>query len=47
MVKSETFNEIDEFREKEDMKRLEAVFFISGRFLTMQELLPQNISRTS
>ena len=39
MVKSETFNEIDEFREKEDMKKLEAVFFISGRFLTMQELI--------
>ncbi len=39
MVNSETFNEIDEFREKEDMKRLEAVFFISGRFLSMQELI--------
>ncbi|MBI2044376.1 SMC-Scp complex subunit ScpB [Candidatus Pacearchaeota archaeon] len=39
MVKSETLNEIDEFREKEDMKRLEAVFFISGRFLSMQELI--------
>lgn len=39
MVKSETLNEIDEFREKEDMKRLEAVFFISGRFLSMPELI--------
>ena len=39
MVSSETFNEIDEFREKEDIKKLEAVFFISGRFLSMQELV--------
>ncbi|MBI5803292.1 SMC-Scp complex subunit ScpB [Candidatus Pacearchaeota archaeon] len=39
MVKSETLSEIDEFREKEDMKRLEAIFFISGRFLSMQELI--------
>lgn len=36
---SETLDEIDEAREKEDMKRLEAVFFISGRFLNMQELI--------
>jgi len=36
---SKTLNEIDEAREKEDMKKLEAVFFVSGRFLNMQELI--------
>jgi len=36
---SKTIEEIDEAREKEDMKKLEAVFFISGRFLSMQELI--------
>ncbi len=38
-TKSETIKEIDETREKEDLKILEAVFFISGRFLSMQELI--------
>lgn len=36
---SKTAKEIDENREKEDMKKLEAIFFVSGRFLTMQELI--------
>ncbi len=36
---SKTIEEIDEAREKEDMKKLEAVFFICGRFLNMQELI--------
>ncbi len=36
---SRTSEEIDEAREKEDMKRVEAIFFVSGRFLTMQELV--------
>jgi segregation and condensation protein B len=36
---SKTIKEIDEIREKEDLKTLEAVFFISGRFLNMQELI--------
>ncbi len=36
---SRTLNEIDEAREKEDLRRLEAVFFVSGRFLNMQELI--------
>jgi len=36
---SKTIKEIDEIREKEDLKTLEAVFFISGRFLSMQELI--------
>ena len=39
MVTSRTLNEIDSAREKEDMKKLEAVFFVSGRFLNMQELI--------
>lgn len=29
----------DEIKEKEDMKKLEAIFFVSGRFLSMQELI--------
>jgi len=36
---SKTIEEIDESREKEDLKKLEAVFFVSGRFLNMQELI--------
>lgn len=39
MVTSETFDEVDSAREKEDMRKLEAVFFVSGRFLNMQELV--------
>tara|TARA_Y100000310_G_scaffold259244_1_gene267878 strand:+ start:239 stop:808 length:570 start_codon:yes stop_codon:yes gene_type:complete len=38
-ISSKTVGEIDEAREKEDLKKLEAVFFISGRFLSMQELI--------
>lgn len=38
-VSSKTLEEIDETREKEDLKKLEAVFFISGRFLNLQELI--------
>lgn len=34
-----TIKEIDEAREKEDLKKLEAVFFVSARFLNMQELI--------
>lgn len=36
---SKTLDEIDEAREKEDIQKLEAVFFVSARFLTMQELI--------
>ncbi len=39
MTNSKTIEEIDEAREKEDIKKLEAVFFICGRFLNMQELV--------
>lgn len=36
---SRTIEEIDDAREKEDLKKLEAVFFVAGRFLNMQELI--------
>jgi len=36
---SKTINEIDEAKEKENLKKLEAIFFVSGRFLSMQELI--------
>ena len=39
MQTRKTTNEMDEIREKEDLKKLEAIFFISGRFLNMQELI--------
>ena len=39
MPNSKTVEEIDEAREKEDLKKLEAVFFVSARFLNMQELI--------
>lgn len=39
MTTSKTLKEIDETRENEDLKILEAVFFISGRYLSMQELI--------
>jgi len=38
-VSAETAKEIDEARERGDLKKLEAVFFVSGRFLNMQELI--------
>lgn len=39
MQTSETINEIEDARQKENLKKLEAIFFVSGRFLTMQELI--------
>lgn len=39
VISSKTIDEIDEAKEREDLKTLEAVFFVSGRFLTMQELI--------
>ncbi len=36
---SKTLEEIDESKEKENLKKIEAIFFISGRFLNMQELI--------
>jgi len=38
-ISSKTIEEIDEAKEQEDLKTLEAVFFISGRYLSMQELI--------
>lgn len=39
MQTRKTTDEMDEIGEKEDLKKLEAIFFISGRFLNMQELI--------
>lgn len=39
MPTSKTVEEIDEAKERENLKILEAVFFVSGRFLNMQELV--------
>ncbi|MBU4069887.1 MAG: SMC-Scp complex subunit ScpB [Nanoarchaeota archaeon] len=38
-ISSKTLDEIDETNEKENLKKLEAIFFVSGRFLNMQELI--------
>ncbi len=38
-MKSDTLDEIDDSKQKQDMKTLEAIFFVSGRFLTMSELV--------
>jgi segregation and condensation protein B len=38
-VSSKTAGEIDESKEQEDLKILEAVLFVSGRFLNMSELI--------
>jgi len=39
VITSKTADEIDEAREKEDLKKLEAIFFVSGRFLGMKDLI--------
>lgn len=39
MVTSKTQKEVDEAQEVESLKKLEAVLFVSGRFLNMQELI--------
>ncbi|MDO8467620.1 MAG: SMC-Scp complex subunit ScpB [Nanoarchaeota archaeon] len=38
-VTSKTAEELDDAKEQENLRRLEAIFFISGRFLTVQELI--------
>lgn len=38
-VSSKTASEIDESREKQDLRKLEAILFVSGRFLSMQDLI--------
>ena len=39
MVSEKTIKEIDESKEIENLKILEAVFFVSGRFLNMSDLI--------
>ena len=38
-ISSKTLDEIDESKQKEDMKLLEAILFVSGRVLNMKELI--------
>jgi len=38
-ISAKTLDEIDEAKEKEDLKKIEAIFFVSGRWLNMQELI--------
>jgi Zn finger protein HypA/HybF involved in hydrogenase expression len=37
-LSSRTAIEIEEAKEKEDLKKIEAILFVSGRFLSMQEI---------
>ncbi len=39
MQLSKTIEEIEEAKQKENLKKLEAIFFVSGKFLNMQELI--------
>jgi len=39
VISKETISEIDSAREIENLKKLEAAFFISGRWLTIQDLI--------
>ena len=39
MVSGKTFEEIENTKEKENVKLIEAIFFVSGRFLKMAELV--------
>ena len=38
-ISKKTVNELDDSTENENLRKLEAIFFVSGRFLTMQELV--------
>ncbi|MDP2672199.1 MAG: SMC-Scp complex subunit ScpB [Nanoarchaeota archaeon] len=38
-VSAETIEEIEEAKQKENLKKLEAIFFVSGKFLTIPELI--------
>ncbi|MBU0894491.1 MAG: SMC-Scp complex subunit ScpB [Nanoarchaeota archaeon] len=38
-VSSKTIDEVDEACEKEDLKRIEAILFVSGRFLGMADII--------
>ena len=39
VISSKTASEIDEAKEEENLKELEAIFFVSGRFLNLPELV--------
>lgn len=39
MVNSETIKEIEEAKEKDNLKLIEAVLFVSGKYLNMQEII--------
>jgi len=38
-ITSKTASELDDEREKEDMKKIEAALFVSGRFLSLSDLI--------
>ncbi len=38
-ISAESAQEIDEFKERENLRKIEAALFISGKFLTIQELV--------
>ena len=38
-ISSKTLDEIDRESEEEDLKRLEAIFFVSGRFLNIKDII--------
>ena len=38
-ITSKTIEEIDTEKEKENLRKIEAVLFISGRFLNIQEIV--------
>lgn len=38
-VSSKTIQDIEESKEKENLRKLEAVFFVSGRYLSMSDLI--------
>ena len=38
-ISAKTLDEIDQAKEKEDLKKIEAIFFVSGRWINMQELI--------
>jgi len=39
VIRSDTLDEIDNLKEKDAIKKIEAIFFVSGRFLSMPELV--------
>ena len=38
-MQSKTIDELDNAKENEDLRRIEAALFLSGRYLNMQELI--------